>query len=369
MNNEWAFLPMRSSNDLIGDADAIRARMEEDSYLYFEKILDPEKLLALRRDMLTVLAGHGWVLGGDLLMDAVVGGDTYHEDQEEFLDAYNAVQRLESLHTLAHDPLLTNLMGQLLGDGAFPHPLKICRLAAPGQHEVTTPPHQDYPNNQGTPDLTAAWIPVGDCPLELGCIAVLRGSHRYGLLPLAIHRGAGKRQAVLNDEMLEDLHWVTTDFSLGDVLLFPSLTVHAALNNATEFNMRVSVDFRYQPKGAPLTPICLEPHFQRQTWEDIYEGWSSTEYQYYWRDLDFEVVPFETFPVQGMRDNIGYEGDGRAFESALRDQVIAGSVELDPEDWREVLTIEARRAARNERRKTAVAERLAEPAAGPSTDE
>ena len=59
MNNDWAFLPMRSSNDLLGDPDALRARLDEDSYLYFQGVLDPDKLLALRREMLTVLADHG----------------------------------------------------------------------------------------------------------------------------------------------------------------------------------------------------------------------------------------------------------------------------------------------------------------------
>jgi hypothetical protein len=61
--------------------------------------------------------------------------------------------------------------------------------------------------------------------------------------------------------------------------------------------MRLSVDFRFQQEGEPLTPIVLEPHFQRQTWDEIYAGWESTQYQYYWRDLDYEVVDFEDFPL------------------------------------------------------------------------
>src|SRR5690349_20346249 len=30
MNHEWLFLPMRASNDLLGDPDALQARMAED---------------------------------------------------------------------------------------------------------------------------------------------------------------------------------------------------------------------------------------------------------------------------------------------------------------------------------------------------
>jgi Phytanoyl-CoA dioxygenase (PhyH) len=203
------------------------------------------------------------------------------------------VQRLEEFHSLAHDDALLEVMRHVVGDTAFPHPLKIARLGFPAHYEVSTPPHQDYPNNQGTPGLTAAWIPVGDCPRELGPLAVLRGSHRYGVLPLDWHLGPGNRQAVLPEPMLEELRWVTTDFAAGDVLVFGSQTVHASLHNASEFFMRISVDFRYQQEGEPLTAGCLEPHFQRLTWDEIYAGWKPDRHQYYWKDLDYHVVPFE----------------------------------------------------------------------------
>ena len=184
----------------------------------------------------------------------------------------------------------------MLGPTAFPHPLKICRIGFPEHYEATTPPHQDYPNNQGTTNLTAAWIPVGDVPMDLGPVAILRGSHRYGVLPLGGHMGPGRRQAKVPRKMLEELRWVTTDFSAGDVLVFTSMTVHAALHNITEIDLRLSVDFRYQLEGEALTEICLHPHFQRVTWEEIYAGWGSDRYQYYWKDLEYEVVPFETYP-------------------------------------------------------------------------
>ena len=38
MNHEWLFLPMRSSNDLLSDPAGLKARLEEDSYLYFSRV-------------------------------------------------------------------------------------------------------------------------------------------------------------------------------------------------------------------------------------------------------------------------------------------------------------------------------------------
>jgi ectoine hydroxylase-related dioxygenase (phytanoyl-CoA dioxygenase family) len=295
MNNYWAFLPMRAASELLGDPEALRARLDEDSYLYLPQVIDRDRILGLRERFLGILSRRGWIQR-DYGHDAVSVILPLREGEDAYLDGYDELQRLEALHSLAHDEALLDVMRQVVGPTAFPHPLKIVRMSFPENYEVSTPPHQDFPNNQGTPNLVASWIPLGDVPMEMGPLAILRGSHAYGVLPLDVHPGAGNRQAVLPIEMLEELRWVTTDFRAGDVLLFGSKTVHASLNNGSDA-MRLSVDFRFQPEGEPLTPIVLEPHFQRQTWDDVYADWESTRYQYYWRDLDYEVVPFEEFPL------------------------------------------------------------------------
>lgn len=303
MNYDWAFLPMEVSNDLLGDRDALRARLERDGYLYFSGLIDREKVLRLRRQMLVALRDCGWIEPALLKLGRTTMRPV-REGEPEFFVGYDAIQKLEGLHTLAHDEQLMAAMRDVLGDTAFPHPLKIARLIFPDNHEVSTPPHQDYPNNQGTPNLTAAWIPVGDIPPEVGGLAILRGSHRWGVQPLTTHFGAGNRSAVLPLEMLEECRWVTTEFAAGDVLVFPSMTVHAALHNASGFFMRMSIDFRYQLEGEALTQGCLEPHFRHLSWEQIYERWSSREYQYYWRDLDFDVVPFEDYELVRTVDEL-----------------------------------------------------------------
>lgn len=298
MNNAFAFLPMQDANNLLGDSDALRHRLDQDGYLLFRKVLDVEKVRWLRGLVLSALAGRGWVERPAVARTARCLIPPLREEDEEYKLGYDEIQKLEQFHGLAHDPRLMEVMQQVLGPSAFPHPLKIARLAFPGHFEASTPPHQDFPNNQGTPSLTATWIPLTDIDLQLGGLAVLRGSHKWGPLPLARHLGAGNRCAVLPDDLQEKCRWVTTDYEVGDVLLFPSLTVHAALHNASDFLMRLSVDFRYQLEGEQLTPGVLEPHFGRMTWDQIYEGWRSTKHQYYWRDLDYEVVPFDEYPLE-----------------------------------------------------------------------
>ena len=62
--------------------------------------------------------------------------------------------------------------------------------------------------------------------------------------------------------------------------------------------MRLSVDFRYQREGEDLTDLVLQPHFGRLTWEEIYAGWESDDHQYYWRDLDYRVLPYDRTPFE-----------------------------------------------------------------------
>lgn len=331
MNNVFAFLPMRVSNELLDDPQALRDRLAADGYLYLQQVLDRPLIAKVRRDILGVTQRLGWTEPGALPRAQRCIVAPLREEDEEFIAGYQEIQRLQSFHELAHDAGLMAVMRTVLGESAFPHPLKIARVSFPGHYEASTPPHQDFPNNQGTPDLTAAWIPVGDMPPELGGLAILRGSHRWGLLPLAGHIGAGNRCAVIPPEMAESCRWVTTSFAMGDVLLFPALTVHAALHNASEFHLRLSVDFRYQLEGQALTAGCLQPHFQQISWDEVYEGWTSATYQRYWEQLDYEVVPFQPMPIEG-----------------------GGGSQLSKEDFGEIMRYEERVKARTARRLTAL---------------
>lgn len=338
MNNEWAFLPMRSSNDLLDDPAALHDRLATESYLYFEQVLDVDKLGTIRDDITQILYRHGMIRGGEQRMRAVSISAPVREGDDGYFAVHDEIQKLESFHTMAHDPGLVSVMRSAMGETAFPHPLKVVRLAFPGNYEISTPPHQDYPNNQGTPNLTASWVPLSDISTSLGGLAVLRGSSSYGVLPLARHLGPGNRCAVLPPEMVEECRWVTTDFALGDVLLFPSTAVHASLHNASDILMRLSIDFRWQLEGEALTPIVLEPHFGRLGWEEIYAGWGSDEFQYYWRDLNYEVVPFEEFELigegpddydEGMRESVRYDRAMRRRHEAKMAMLGESSTDVD----------------------------------------
>jgi hypothetical protein len=282
--------PFTDSSSIAADAAALRERAGEDGYLYFTGLLPEGPVPAARAAILQVCERHGWLAPGSPREAAVAApGVRFREGDPEYMAAYDEIQRLEPFHALAHEPALLGVLRGLFGEEVLVHPRNIARVMFPQNNRFTTPAHQDYVHIQGTEETWTAWIPLGDCPRELGGLEVLAGSHRAGVRPVRRAEGAGGLG--VETESL-GLPWHGGDFRLGDVLLFQSLTVHRGVDNRTADRLRLSVDYRYQGLSRPLTAGSLLPHFNRLSWEEIYQGWTRHDLQYYWKRHPLNVVEF-----------------------------------------------------------------------------
>lgn len=276
------------SNDLLEDPERLRERAAGDGYLFFRGLADLDLLYALRRHIIEMCAEAGWVDVDTDLMDGVAApGVSLFEGNPAYMAVYNRIMKLEAFHRFAHQPAILGMLGDLFNEPAFVHPRNIARIIFPNLKAHTTPAHQDYIHIQGTPDTWTAWIPLGDCPQQLGSLAILAGSHCEGLYPVQPSLGAGGLRI---DTESMPYQWVASDFESGDVVFFHSLTVHRGLPNESANRLRLSVDYRYQPASHPIVADSLLPHFAQVTWEEVYEGWSSNDYQHYWKSLPLNVV-------------------------------------------------------------------------------
>ena len=136
---------------------------------------------------------------------------------------------------------------------------------------------QDYIFFQGSVQTYTMWSPVGECPLELGPLAVLPGAHKLGRVrEHHFSLGAGGL-ALVEEELRQELGnkfgWVSTDFELGDAIIFNAHMVHQALPNLTEDRMRISLDKRSQDISMPIAEHMLTPHLGGIDWETVYENW------------------------------------------------------------------------------------------------
>jgi len=79
----------------------------------------------------------------------------------------------------------------------------------------------------------------------------------------------------------------------GNVLIFHSLTVHAATPN-TSAQLRISMDCRFQDARRSVNPanFVFPGSSNEKSWETIYAGWPSEELKYFWKTMPLLFEPF-----------------------------------------------------------------------------
>lgn len=280
MEREHAML---DSTPLLGEPEALRKRARRDGYLLLRQLLPAREVARVRQVVLAHCRGMDWLAEGTGPLEARV-----RPGQEAVLECrdaawgrfYRLLYTERLLHAFNQHPRMLAATEALFGEPVLPHPRLIVRVMFPGTERFTTPPHQDYFYIRGTEQTWTAWIPLGDCPEELGGLAVARGSHRRGRLPVHRADGAGGHGV----EVEENSEWVWSPMAAGDVLLFHSLTIHQARDNRTADQLRLSCDFRYQPRSQPVHPGSLQPHMGYLDWDCVYAGWAKRDrLRHYWR--------------------------------------------------------------------------------------
>ncbi len=246
------------ANEALNDTEALCSLLEEQGYLYFRRLVPEAPILRARRDILELCRDAGWLDPASPLMDGVWSGTgAWVEGEPEYMEVYLRVLEIPSFLGLPHHEVLMDVTGRILGGEVLVHPRKIGRITFPTRQEESTPPHQDFPLIKGATRTYTVWMPLGDCPRTLGGLRILPGSHKPGLRQHVPMRGTGGTGLVLEDK----LEWHSGDMEIGDVLLFHSHTVHAALPNVSGKYLRISMDNRYQLASDEVDPSSLKPHF------------------------------------------------------------------------------------------------------------
>ncbi len=277
-------LPFVDFTSLLPHPEKLRLQAQELGYACFRGLLPPADVMDLRRRILELCSGEGWLdAGAPILAGIAAKGCRVVEGEAAWFRFYAKAQRLRAFHALNHHPALLAAIGALIGGPVLPHPRVISRVVMPGTARHTTPPHQDYWYIHGTRETWTTWLPLGDCPSELGGLALLPGSHLRGVLPMRPSLGPGGQE--VDADLAGD--WHTGPMHCGDVLVFNSLTVHQARDNHTADRVRLSADFRYQSPQEPIDPASLRPHGDVVSWDDIYAGWPAEDpLKSYWKQTN-----------------------------------------------------------------------------------
>ncbi len=248
------------SNDALAHPPELRRRLVQDGYLFLRGVLDMEKMMEVRRDILRLCQEHGWLDASAPLMDGIYSGIPFPDYTTQYMPLYRKLLKLESFNSFSRSTELIGLFETLLESKILAHPRNIARITFPRHYDFTTQPHQDFHYIRGTPETYTTWIPVGDTPRELGGLALLEGSHKLGFLAHKPAIGAGGN-GVDPDELGLKQRWLSIDYRAGDAVLFHSHTIHGALDNHHPRRLRISLDYRYQRAGDNVDPSSLRPHY------------------------------------------------------------------------------------------------------------
>lgn len=303
--------PFIDSTDLTTDGAALNARMRRDGYLFLRGLLPAEAIRAVQRQVGEIARVDGWLRRDHPVEDAIADPAGFCVDPDPvYLRTLRCINHLEDYHALKHHPALISLFERMLGGAILPHPRVLMRNIFPSRDEFTTKAHQDFPNVQGSTEVFTAWIPLIDCPMQVGPLQVAAGSHTQGVFDFQIGAGAG---GIEISDPLEG-SWVSSGFVLGDVLIFHSMVVHKGVPNHSD-KLRMSMDVRYQLVSEPFNLDNANADGQPLAWDDIYAGWRSKELQYYWKRLPLTLKEFDRIWFD-KRDALGFElgeaGDPRA---------------------------------------------------------
>ena len=158
-------------------------------------------------------------------------------------------------------PDLLDLVECFIGPEIYSNPVQHVRIKVPEHREARDPVtralkmgatnwHQDngvvLPEADDTQILTV-WFPLRQAAVEHGCLQVVPGSHRRGLMA---HCPAGPGGLEVPEHVAPRDAATPLPMDPGDVLFIHKLTLHNSLPNLSN-EIRISFDLRYNPTGQP----------------------------------------------------------------------------------------------------------------------
>lgn len=218
------------------DPTRLRHGALREGYVFLRGLLPRAAVMTLRRKAISACREVGLLDGRDRWCGGRFGdgSGTGAYTDARWLQLQQRLFVQPEFAALESHPVLRSVVGHILDAVPVGGQGSVCRLAPPSLHQAPTSIHRDYQYMPRSTRLWTAWLPLGDCPLELGPLAVSPRSQQ--------HDGNA------------DLPWASAPMRAGDVLLVNALTLHRACPNFTRDRVRLSLDLRYVHPGDAAKP-------------------------------------------------------------------------------------------------------------------
>ncbi len=256
-------LSLDDSTSDVRNPAVLRERMEAEGYLYFRRLVHPNKALQVKRDIIEVLREF-FLLDDHRAREPLWSGGP-EPTEAEWLAVYDRIVGLESFQQLSRSPEIVDVVEAVCGEPIQVWEQKVVRVVYPDPKR-TAPSglgaHQDGDPRLGyqAERFYTGWFALMNIDGTLGGLAISPRSHELGLL-----ESEGTVTSAGDDETSRDygldaetLDWGTAVYEPGSAVIFFCRTVHRGLPNHSD-RMRLSCDFRYQAASATASWVAHTP--------------------------------------------------------------------------------------------------------------
>lgn len=225
---------------------------QRDGFVVLDDLLEPEELKALRRESVSLCRGERGSVDG---LEAV----TEDTSDDEALRRVLCIHFPHKLSPLAREllvlPRLVDVLTQLIGPDvkAMQSMLFVKAESKPGQAW-----HQDeYFIPTRDRSLTAAWIALDDATTENGCLWVLPGSHRRGVIYPEREIDDARFDCTTEAYHFpyDDSEAVPVEVPAGGAVIFNGYLLHRSLPNVARRGLRRAIANHYM-SAQSLLPWC-----------------------------------------------------------------------------------------------------------------
>jgi ectoine hydroxylase-related dioxygenase (phytanoyl-CoA dioxygenase family) len=254
---------LRDSTEHLGDIGRLSENLAEDGYLLLRRLLDPQRVQQVKRDIMGVLHETHIIEGKDTEDPMWSGGP--HPSEAEHMRYYDKIVRLDSFNRLAESPEIVAVMEGMIGEAVTVWKQRLIRVMFPdpdAAEDVGVGTHQDGAKNLGyqADRFYTCWLPLMDIDPNIGGLAIALGSHKMGFLEHAGSSPSDAKKARSKGFGLDstEFAWGTSDYHPGDAIFFGHVTAHRGLVNRSD-RIRLSCDFRYQSVKDTVNWIAHTP--------------------------------------------------------------------------------------------------------------
>ena len=240
---------------------------EEHGYILVRGALDVDEALAARQEVFDRLVEVGEIR--EPAIEGIATGESHRVERTESLgEFWQSVSEGSALRVASHGARIRQVMDTLYGEESRPHDFMFLRPSVVGR---ATQLHYDLPFfARGSQRIVTVWSALGDIPVCDGSLAVVEGSHKFKDLIEPVRQIDYDSKDSPQVQLLGDAvpflreresRFLTTDFRVGDIVIFSMTTLHGTLDNHSPIQRaRLSSDVRWQPAADPMDERYFGPN-------------------------------------------------------------------------------------------------------------